>query len=252
MPGCAEEDYKGCGVGKDKDMEEINIYCDESCHLLNDGYNVAVLGALSIGKGKVREINERIREIKKKHGVYEHAEIKWVKVSINKIDMYKDLIDLFFEYKDIWFRAVVANNKSKINLDAFGFTYDDWYYRICYLLLREMTFISFKYNIYLDNKDTKGSQRIKKLSTVLDNSLFTFYETTINNVQLVRSDQIDIMGILDLLIGAVSYKNRGLTGNKGKTEIIEYIESKINRPLNVCSKREEKNVNIFLWEPRDV
>lgn len=43
----------------------INMYCDESCHLEHDGINVMGLGAVWCDKKHVREINERIREIKK-------------------------------------------------------------------------------------------------------------------------------------------------------------------------------------------
>ena len=232
---------------------DINIYCDESCHLINDGYNIAVLGGISLERSKVRELNKKIRDIKIKHNIYKFAELKWVKVSINKIDMYKELIDLFFDYEDIYFRAVVVNNKSKVNLDAFGFTYDDWYYRVYYLVLKEMLDINYKYSIYLDIKDNKGFTRIEKLKDVLNGTLYNFYESTINNIQLLRSDQVEIMGLVDILIGAISYKNRKLNSNQGKNELIKYIESKINnRTLDVSSSKTEKKMNIFIWEPRNV
>lgn len=231
---------------------EVNVYCDESCHLINDGYNIAVLGGISIDKSKTREINTKIREIKRKHGIYKFAEIKWVKVSKNKIDMYKDLVDLFFDNDDIHFRAVVVNNKKKVKLDAFGFDYDDWYYRIYYLLLREVTEIDFKYYIYLDKKDNKGIERIEKLREVLHRSLYDFYESTIKNIQLLRSDQVEIMQLADLLIGAVAYKNRHLETNEGKVELVKYIEDKINHRLDVSSSKAYRKFNIFVWEPRNV
>jgi hypothetical protein len=76
-------------------MEEINIYCDESCHLEHDSSNAMVIGAISCDKDIASEINKRIKSIKQKHHVYKYAEIKWVKVSKSKIEMYKELIDLF-------------------------------------------------------------------------------------------------------------------------------------------------------------
>ena len=58
-----------------------NIYCDESCHLEKDGINVMVLGAVWCPQSKIREINQRIRQIKSRNGVSEYAELKWVKIS---------------------------------------------------------------------------------------------------------------------------------------------------------------------------
>ncbi len=46
------------------------------------------------------------------------------------------------------------------------------------------------YYIYADIKDTKGSEKIRKLKQVLNNAVGYFYDETINNIQLVRSDQI--------------------------------------------------------------
>ena len=44
--------------------ESFNIYCDESCHLPNDGQPLMVLGAVWCPVDKSREISVRLREIK--------------------------------------------------------------------------------------------------------------------------------------------------------------------------------------------
>ena len=49
--------------------ETYNLYCDESCHLENDGQQAMVLGAVWCPSDKRREIADRIREIKIKHGL---------------------------------------------------------------------------------------------------------------------------------------------------------------------------------------
>ena len=46
--------------------ELINIYCDESCHLENDGETAMVLGAVFCPVNKKKEIFERLFELKKK------------------------------------------------------------------------------------------------------------------------------------------------------------------------------------------
>ena len=57
----------------------FNIYCDESCHLENDGQKVMVLGAVWCLSEKSQEIMVRLREIKKKHHLPEEFEVKWTK-----------------------------------------------------------------------------------------------------------------------------------------------------------------------------
>ncbi len=42
-----------------------NIYCDESCHLLNDHQSVFVLGAVWVEKEKTEQIFRELRELKR-------------------------------------------------------------------------------------------------------------------------------------------------------------------------------------------
>lgn len=228
----------------------INIYCDESCHMRNDDSSLMVIGGLSCPKDKTRLINVRIREIKEKHKIYRHAEIKWTKVSKSKLEMYKELIDLFFSEPDLKFRAVVALDKKELNLDKYSLSYDDWYHRIYYLVLREMTYIGDTYDIFADIKDTLGSERIESLKRVLNLSLSNFYDDTIRHVQLVRSDQIEIMGLVDLLIGAVGYANRKLDTSSAKIELIKHIETKLKYSITSNTTRSITKFNVFLWQPR--
>ena len=62
----------------------INIYCDESCHLPNDGQKAMVLGALWCFKAKAGEHNQAIAGLKAKHHLSPFFEIKWTKVSSGK------------------------------------------------------------------------------------------------------------------------------------------------------------------------
>lgn len=72
-----------------------NVYCDETCHLEHDNSNVMVLGAVWCPQPKLNEINERIRQIKKRNNVSETMEMKWTKISPAKVVLYKDLDNYF-------------------------------------------------------------------------------------------------------------------------------------------------------------
>ena len=231
-------------------MLEYNIYCDESCHLPHDNSDIMVIGGISCPKDKAAYINKCIFKIKETYGIYHFAEIKWTKVSESKYEMYKELVDLFFDNSFLSFRAVVAKNKSSLNYEKYHLTHDDWYQRIYYLTLREMLYISNQYHVYIDIKDTKGSEKIETLKNVLNNVVDYFYDETVESIQLVRSDQIQLMQLADLLIGAVSYSNRKLTGNTAKEKLIEHIQSKTFRMLTQTSPKNEEKFNVFHWEPR--
>ncbi len=234
-------------------MSLYNIYCDESCHLPNDDSEVMVIGGISCPQEKVDELNRKIRQIKVKHHVYKHAEIKWTKVSNSKLDMYKELVDLFFEYTFLSFRAVVATNKNNLNFDVYdNLTYDDWYYRIYYLVLNHMIDIDHQYNIYVDIKDTNSRNKVLKLQEVLNRSLYQFSNEVVKNIQEVRSDQIQLLQLTDLFIGALSYCNRKLNTNSAKMQLIDYISEKALHGLNYSTRKSEEKFNIFLWSPRNV
>ncbi|MDE6747461.1 MAG: DUF3800 domain-containing protein [Lachnospiraceae bacterium] len=230
---------------------EYNIYCDESCHLPHDKIDLMVIGGISCPKEKAEYINKAIRDIKVQNGVYKFAEIKWTKVSESKYKMYEELLDLFFDTSYLTFRAVVALNKSHLNYEKFHLTHDDWYQRIYYLTLREIINIGNDYHVYVDIKDTKGSAKINQLKDVLNNVVGYFYDETVRNIQLVRSDQIQLLQLADLFIGAVAYSNRGLYTNSAKLKLIGHIEDRSNRILTKSTPKTEDKINIFKWLPRE-
>ncbi len=87
----------------------INIYCDESCHLPNDNNPLMSLGAIQYPEKKVRNLSKEITELKNNYNC--RGELKWTKVSQKNIAFYLRLIDLFFEKKDLFYRALIVNNK---------------------------------------------------------------------------------------------------------------------------------------------
>ena len=186
-------------------MSQIfNLYCDESCHLENDGKAFMVLGAAWCPKSKSRHIAERIREIKKKHDVGVHRELKWSKISPAKLDLYLDLVDYFFDDDDFRFRALVAD-KRNLNHQEHEQTHDDWYYKMYFDMLKVIFSPDDTYHIYLDIKDTLGGDRVRKLHEVLCNSRYDFSQEIVEKVQIVESHHIEQLQVADLLIGALSY-----------------------------------------------
>jgi hypothetical protein len=224
-----------------------NIYCDESCHLENDHHNVMVLGALWCPLEKVQEISDRLREIKSKHRRKPTFETKWTKVSPGGKALYLDLLDYFFDDDDLHFRALIVPDKSLLMHDDFGQDHDTWYYKMYFDMLKIILNPESVYRIYIDIKDTRSADKIAKLHDILCYNILDFSRKIIERVQPVRSEEVEILQLTDLLIGAVSYKNRGLAGNLGKEALIERMQKRSNLSLTQTTLPLASKVNLFKW-----
>jgi len=216
----------------------FNLYCDESCHIENDHKKYMFLGTVSCAYPQVRRHTKRINEIKKEHNFY--AEIKWSKVSMSKIQFYLDLVDYFFD-TDLRFRAI-GIDKSTVRCDEFGFSYDDFYYKMYYQLLNYNIDTLNHYNIYLDIKDTLSAYKVKRLKEILNIKYGVF-----RNIQNIRSHESILMQLADFIMGAVSYNlNDDKKANLAKVRIIEKI--KHHAKVNLSQTNYSEKVNLFFIE----
>lgn len=233
--------------------ETYNIYCDESCHLENDGQSAMVLGALWCPLDKTRESAVRIREIKRRHLLAPAFEVKWTKVSPGKKQFYLDLIDYFFDDDDLHFRALVVPDKARLDHAAFpGQNHDLWYYKMYFDMLKVILSPKGRYRIYLDIKDSRGADKVRKLHEVLCNNLYDFSREIVERVQLVHSHEIEQLQLADLLIGAVSYMNRGLHENAGKRALVDRMKQRSGYSLTKTTLLREDKVNILRWQVQEV
>lgn len=229
-----------------------SIYCDESCHLLNDGINIMVLGAVWCPTEKRRDIYCAIRAIKQKHSLSSDFEMKWEKVSPGKIEFYQDVFKYFMETKELNFRALVVTDKSKLRHGAFEQDHDTWYYKMYYTMLKPILSIDDEYKIYLDIKDTRSADKVNQLHKVLCNHLRDFHKNNIKNIQNTRSHEVELIQLTDLLIGCVGYANRRLTTSIAKLNLVKYLSSQSGQSLVFKTPLSEQKVNMFLWNPQEV
>jgi hypothetical protein len=228
-------------------FQTFNVYCDESCHLENDRQKAMVLGAVWCPLERTREIAVRLREIKAKHDLSPDFEIKWVKVSPAKIRFYLDVMDYFFDDDDLNFRALIVPDKSKLRHADFAQTHDDWYYKMYFDMLKVLLSPSARYHIYLDYKDTRGAVKVARLHQVLCNNMYDFDRQIIEQVQLIRSHEVEQIQLADLLIGAVSYVNRGLSDSPAKQRLVERMRERSGYTLTQTTLLRENKVNLFRW-----
>lgn len=239
----------------------INIYCDESCHLQNDKEPVMVIGAVYCPIEKKEEIFERLYSFKLKHNLIPknkkndndnrtYYELKWNKVSKSKIEYYKDVINYFFDDDDLQFRVLVVSNKSAIDYEKFNHTHDTFYYKMYFGMLKAILNPENSHHIYIDIKDTRSKEKVHKLEQVLRNDKYDYSKEIIKKVQQVRSHEVEILQLTDLLVGATAYVNRGLSNSKTKNELINLIKHRSKYSLRKSTLLKERKFNISIWEPQ--
>lgn len=204
---------------------------------------------------KKRIIFNDLRKIKRKHRLSSWLEIKWTKVSESKIDFYKELVDYFFDNDDLSFRGIVATNKTKLDHLRYNQgNYDLWYYKMYFQLLDPVIDPLYGYRIFIDIKDTRGGPKVRKLHNVLCNNMYDFKHEVIRDISQINSKESEVLQLVDLFIGALSFYHRGLykrsNCNKGKKILLNHLTEKYSIDLATSTPRYERKFNIFIWVPR--
>lgn len=232
---------------------QYNIFCDESCHLEFDKSPVMVLGAVSCADNEKASIFSDIRNIKTKHGLSSHFEIKWTKVSESKIDFYIDIINYFWNSDVLSYRGLIATGKDRLDHQAYnGGDYDLWYYKMYFCMLDAIIRPDHQYRIFIDIKDTHGGKRVQKLHEVLCNNRYDFHHDVISSISQINSRESEILQIADLISGAIAFYNRGMyclaNANPGKKQIVDELLT--HKPLDSTTPLLESKFNLFVWKPR--
>lgn len=233
-------------------MVVYSVFCDESCHLEHDQQRSMTLGAVYCPTSFVHGANTAIRQIKAEHGFNPKAEVKWTKVSPAGVPLYDALLEYFFAQDELHFRGLVVPDKSRLNHENFGQTHDEWYYKMYFEMLKAVLSPADRYRIYPDIKDTRSANRVAKLQQVLCNNMYDFSSSIIQRIQTVRSDEVELLQLTDLMIGALSYVHRGLLGNKGKQDLVALIRKRTRLNLIQSTLPRANKFNLFIWQPQVV
>jgi len=234
------------------DARTFNVYCDESCHLEHDGIPVMAWGAVYCPADGTRPLADAVRALKAEHRLAPDFEAKWTKISPAKADFYLALLDLFLADERLRFRGLVVPDKGLLDHARFDQSHDDWYYKMYFTMLRPIFCAPHRYRIYLDVKDTRGGPKTRKLHEVLANSLYDFDRECIERVQQVRSHESELLQIADILIGALTYANRGLAGSLAKAAIVARLRERLGaNALTRTSTFAATKFNILVWRARE-
>lgn len=232
------------------------IYCDESCPLENEP--ITLLGAISCSYEKKDKIVQELRNLKNSYFINSKYETKWVKISKSKLDYYKQLIDYFYNNDDIRIRILVAKNKEKLDNDKYyGGDYQEWYYRMYYLLLDKFVDSNYDYYMLYDEKDKYTTYKMNKVKEIIKNrKRFDIKDHFDFKIKQIDSKESELMQLLDVVMGAVGYKNRGYLKSsyekgEAKKSVVRYIEKIFSQDTSVTTSPYESKFNIFIWKPRE-
>ena len=125
-------------------------------------------------------------------------------------------------------------------------TFDEFYYKMYYLTLVKILGVDSNIKIYIDIKDTNGQYKVEKLQNILNSKARD--NNKITRIQQIRSHESTILQLADLLIGALTYINRGLDTSEAKSKICNLIIEKTMQCLTKSSNFSERKFNIFCFD----
>lgn len=224
----------------------FEIYCDESRQDVlttkkekRDKY--MLIGGLWLPYSYREDIKSKIKKLKESYNI--HGEIKWSKVSPNRISFYENLVTLFTSFGlDLRFRCIVVE-ADKVDLLIYHDNDQELgFYKFYYQLIHHWIYDFNEYRIFTDIKSNRKRDKLKVLHDVLTNSNLT---SKIVSIQALPSKEVVLLQLVDFFLGAVSSKlNCSIRTDGAKSQIIKQLEIKLNRPIEQTSKTEQK-FNVF-------
>ncbi len=139
-------------------------------------------------------------------------------------------------------------DKSILRHSDFEQDHNTWYYKMFYLLLHLFLKDGNEYNLYLDLKDSTSNEKVLELKRILNIANSDGF--VIKNAQQVRSHEVELMQVTDMLIGSLAYLHRGLNSNQGKMNVLSLIEKTIGKRPIFSSRISDEKYNVLVWRPK--
>jgi len=197
----------------------VVIYCDESRYELTPYHQFMSIGGLKIPYYKKAELSHLLKGLKHSCGL--NSELKWSKISKKRLEDYKKVIDFFFEYSDMSFRAIVVE-QAKVQFDKFhGKDRELAFYKFYYEMLEKWLPPGNEYLILLDYKNNRGAERYTTLKIYLERHLRG--KAWIRDLTIINSKETPLAQLCDVMVGAVAAANNGIRSGSAKENLANYI-----------------------------
>jgi type I restriction-modification system DNA methylase subunit len=216
----------------------LHLYCDESRHLPHDSEPSLLLGLLECPAERAHALNAQLSALWAQHGLPKHFEAKWTKVSPGKLGFYRAVLEWFVATEDVSFRALVLPDKQQVFTRVPKEKREDIYYSLYYELLKNTITPGNSYRAFLDIKDTRGREKLDELGRWLEMNYPSLKKEERPQLQHVRSHEIRLLQVTDLLLGAVGFARRPVAANDSaaKRALVSLLEEKLNQKLTANSQ----------------
>jgi len=218
------------------------IYCDESCwEALYDknSHNFAVIGGIWIPAEKRHEIKACFSNLKNKYCL--HGEMKWNHICPKSVEMYREVINMFFDDEQIRFRAICIK-AEEVNHERFNSGNGELgFYKFYFQLIHHWMIMDNSYQVFVDYKINGYQHRVQELGTILNNASIA----QLTQIQSLPSEESVLIQLADVLTGAVaSAFNSQKSLSWAKQSIRELIEKRLGHRIKGTSAGEAK-FNVF-------
>ncbi|MBK5210615.1 MAG: DUF3800 domain-containing protein [Flavobacteriaceae bacterium] len=221
----------------------FEVYCDESgleALCKKEAHLYTAIGGIWMPADYRDIFKERMNAIKNKHSVF--GELKWNKISPKFYELYKEVLDYFFQTEQLRFRVILIEADKVDNYKFNNTDVELGFYKFYYQLLHHWIFDFNTYNVFLDLKENRDKGRLKKLEVFLDLANLT---SDIKQVQGLPSNESLGIQLADILTGLSNAKFNNEITSKAKIGLIEYAENTyLGKQIKPTSKWEEK-FNVF-------
>ena len=202
-----------------------------------------VLGGLIIPEEGIQIFNDTMELYRKKSNMM--AELKWSKVSDQKLAEYKTFIEYFFALNNtdrLQFHCMIVDN-HQVNHRKYNKSNPELgFYKFYYQLLLHAFGRRYckadkdaRFIIHLDERTTK--YKLGTLKVILNRGIAKKYgveSQPFRNVEPCDSKMSNLLQVGDLLIGAVGYQKNGYQliaeAKKAKVELADFIAAAAGLP----------------------
>lgn len=202
----------------------FTVYCDESRHDGSARNPYLAIGGLWVPNSQKSQLTKELRTLFKAQGL--GAELKWSKVSEQKLAAYQAVIDFFFS-QDLHFRVILVE-QAKLKYAQFkGGDEELGFYTFYFEMLIKWLQQPGAYNLLLDFKNNKGADRYQVLERCLRHKLPP--GTTLSGVHVINSADSPLAQLTDILIGAAAATWCDAPADRPKGRLAAYIARKAGR-----------------------
>jgi hypothetical protein len=192
-----------------------HIYCDES-RQTKDRY--MVLGGLIIEQTELAEFKNTMQRYRRVENM--HAELKWNRVSNQKLAQYEKFMEYFFALNNtdiVHFHSIILDNHQinhkKFNRGDKELGFYKFYYQLllnCFGKWYCNKRTDVKFIVHLDQRTTKYKlDNLKRILNYGMNKQFGNSSAPFVSVEPRDSKKADLIQLNDILIGAIGFQKNG-------------------------------------------